>query len=186
MQAFTLNAVAPAAEEATWGGVGRNFVSRHLLEATNLEDALKRVEVNNLAVGHNYNLMDVKSRRIITVETASKGRFSVLEIGDQPYFHANMYLRLTIPQKANESSVQRKKRAEEISAPQTVDAILKMLGDSAISDFPIFMTGNTYELNGPCLYTLCTAIFDLDRRLVVIYSGKPSDKQELTRLPLCR
>ena len=58
----------------------------------------QRVRVPNLGGGHNYNIMDVKNRRIVTVETASKGRFSVLEIGPDPYFHANLYRRLELEQ----------------------------------------------------------------------------------------
>lgn len=59
---------------------------------------VQRVQVRNLVGGHNYNIMDVINRRIVTVETASKGRFSVLEIGQNPYFHANLYRRLHLEQ----------------------------------------------------------------------------------------
>lgn len=38
---FTLNAVPLAPEEAVAGGISRNFVSRDLLEAHNIEDAIK-------------------------------------------------------------------------------------------------------------------------------------------------
>eukprot|EP00897_Mesotaenium_endlicherianum_P001023 jgi/Mesen1/10921/ME000095S10260 len=93
-QAFTLNATPPEACEVVPGGIGRNFVSRDLLEASSLEDALQRVQLPNLAAGHNYNIMDVRGRRMVAVETASSARFAVLPIGAQPYFHANMYLRL--------------------------------------------------------------------------------------------
>ena len=41
VQVFTLNAVPLAPEEATYGGICRNFISRDLLEASDLEDALK-------------------------------------------------------------------------------------------------------------------------------------------------
>jgi hypothetical protein len=38
---FTLNSVPLASEEAVAGGVARNFISRDLLEAHNLDDALE-------------------------------------------------------------------------------------------------------------------------------------------------
>lgn len=40
-KAFTLNSVPPCEDEIAAGGIGRNFVSRDLLEATSIDDALK-------------------------------------------------------------------------------------------------------------------------------------------------
>jgi len=39
-QAFTLNSVPPAEDEIVAGGIGRNFISRNLLEAASIDDAL--------------------------------------------------------------------------------------------------------------------------------------------------
>jgi len=41
LEAFTLNSVPPCEDEIVAGGIGRNFVSRDLLEATSMDDALK-------------------------------------------------------------------------------------------------------------------------------------------------
>ena len=49
-------------------------------------------------MGHSYNIFDVNKRKIVNVETASKGRFSVLEIKAKPFFHANMYTHLQVLQ----------------------------------------------------------------------------------------
>lgn len=40
LQAFTLNSVPPSEHEIVAGGIGRNFVSRDLLEASSIDDAL--------------------------------------------------------------------------------------------------------------------------------------------------
>lgn len=40
LQAFTLNSVPPSKHEIAAGGIGRNFISRDLLEAPNIDDAL--------------------------------------------------------------------------------------------------------------------------------------------------
>ncbi|KAL5993685.1 hypothetical protein ACLOJK_040938 [Asimina triloba] len=50
----------------------------------------KRIQSSNVSVGHSYNLIDVHSRRIWNVETASKNRISVKDIASKPFFHANM------------------------------------------------------------------------------------------------
>ena len=40
-QAFTLDSVPPVNDEIVAGAIARNFVSRDLLEAKNLEDAMR-------------------------------------------------------------------------------------------------------------------------------------------------
>lgn len=40
LQAFTLNSVPPLESEIVAGGIGRNFISRDLLEAKSIDDAL--------------------------------------------------------------------------------------------------------------------------------------------------
>lgn len=59
---------------------------------------LQRIQASAVSVGHSYNLIDIPTRKIINVETASKNRISVHEIGAKPFFHANMYLHLQVPQ----------------------------------------------------------------------------------------
>ena len=51
-----------------------------------------------VSVGHSYNLMDVRGRRIVNVETASRNRFAVREASAVPFFHANMYRHLQVKQ----------------------------------------------------------------------------------------
>ena len=41
LKAFTLNSVPPRQDEIVAGGIGRNFISRDLLEAANIGDALE-------------------------------------------------------------------------------------------------------------------------------------------------
>ncbi|XP_047342251.1 uncharacterized protein LOC124945797 [Impatiens glandulifera] len=166
--AFTLNSVPPLESEIDAGGIGRNFISRDLLEATSLEDALDRIHSSAASVGHSYNLIDVKTRRIVNVETSSRNRVSVHEIGAEPFFHANMYLHLKEVQQADdESSKRRQKRAAELSKRCKQD-FLSILGDMNDAEYPIYMTG-------PVLYTLCTAVIDLDERTLSIIEGNPKN-----------
>ncbi|GJP48539.1 hypothetical protein CLOM_g7828 [Closterium sp. NIES-68] len=81
---FSMDAVPPAPSEVVRGGIGRNFVARSLMEARCIEDAVQRVTGPAVAVGHHYVLMDFARRRIASVETASNGRHSVLELGPNP------------------------------------------------------------------------------------------------------
>lgn len=166
---FTLNAVPLCPQEVVAGGIGRNFISRDLLEATCLEGAFQCIRVNELAVGHSYNIFDISSRRIVNVETASRGRFSVREIGVEAFFHANMYRHLKVSQIEDQSSLRRHARAAELPK-YTKQDILSLLGDEKDQDYPIYM-------QGPNLCTLCTILVDMDAKELTIYSGKPENEK---------
>ncbi|XWS61679.1 hypothetical protein CRYUN_Cryun07bG0146700 [Craigia yunnanensis] len=163
--AFTLNSVPPTEGEIVPAGIGRNFVSRDLLEATSIADALARIHSSEVSVGHSYNLIDIRTRMILNVETASRSRVSVHEVGATPFFHANMYLHLQVQQVHDENSISRQKRATVLPQGSKMD-FLSLLGDTEDTKYPIYMTG-------PTLYTLCTAVIDLDEKTLTIVEGNP-------------
>ncbi|KAJ0105474.1 hypothetical protein Patl1_17595 [Pistacia atlantica] len=167
--AFTLNSVPPAEDEIVAAGIGRNFISRNLLEATSMDDALTRIRSSEVSVGHSYNLIDIKTRQILNVETASRNRVSVHNIGPTPFFHANMYLHLEVQQFStkvqDENSISRQKRAT-VLPKRSKDDFLSLLGDTNHPEYPIYMIG-------PTLYTLCTAVINLDEQILTIIEGNP-------------
>ncbi|PPD76451.1 hypothetical protein GOBAR_DD26629 [Gossypium barbadense] len=171
--AFTLNSVPPVEDEIVPAGIGRNFVSRDLLEATSTADALapdkpQRIRSSEVSVGHSYNLIDIQKRMILNVETASKSRVSVHEVGTTPFFHANMYLHLQVQQVNNRTRNRRNKgKKEQLFYHKDQKPIfLSLLGDTEDTKYPIYMTG-------PTLYTLCTTVIDLDERTLTIIEGNP-------------
>ncbi|XP_010272556.1 PREDICTED: uncharacterized protein LOC104608307 [Nelumbo nucifera] len=165
--AFTLNSVPPSEAEIVPGGIGRNFISRDLLEATDLDDALSRLQLSEASVGHSYNLVDMRRRKILNVETASRNRISVYEVGMTPFFHANMYLHLKVEQVHDDNSISRQRRASELSKQSKAD-FLSLLGDTQDEKHTIYMAG-------PTLYTLCTAVIDLDEQTLSIIQGNPKN-----------
>ncbi|XP_021754292.1 acyl-coenzyme A:6-aminopenicillanic-acid-acyltransferase 40 kDa form-like isoform X2 [Chenopodium quinoa] len=165
--AFTLNSVPPREDEIVAGGIGRNFISRDLLEATSSSDALKKIQSSEVSIGHSYNLIDISKRNILNIETASRNRFSVYEVYATPFFHANMYLHLQVPQIQDENSSSRQKRAAALPQESKED-FLSLLGDIDDKRYPIYMSG-------PTLYTLCTAVFDLDGPTLSIIEGNPKE-----------
>uniref|UniRef100_A0A6M2F9E6 Peptidase C45 hydrolase domain-containing protein n=1 Tax=Populus davidiana TaxID=266767 RepID=A0A6M2F9E6_9ROSI len=165
--AFTLNSVPPSEAEIVAGGIGRNFISRDLLEATSIGDALSKIQSSEVSVGHSYNLIDVGTRRILNVETASRNRVSVHEVGATPFFHANMYLHLQVEQVDDDNSKGRQERAA-VLPKRSKDDFLSLLGDTDHKRYPIYMTG-------PTLYTLCTAMIDLDDKTLSIIEGNPKN-----------
>ncbi|XP_027081575.1 uncharacterized protein LOC113781580 isoform X1 [Coffea eugenioides] len=167
--AFTLNSVPPSQSEIVAGGIGRNFISRDLLEAESMDDALTRIRSSEVSVGHSYNLIDTGTRRILNVETASRTRVSVLEVGETPFFHANMYLHLQVHQVQDENSLTRQKSAALLPKSSKID-FLSLLGDTSDKTYPIYMTG-------PVLYTLCTVLIDLDDNTLSITEGNPKQRE---------
>ncbi|XVF13031.1 hypothetical protein REPUB_Repub08aG0172700 [Reevesia pubescens] len=165
--AFTLNSVPPTEAEILPAGIGRNFVSRDLLEATSIADASARIRSSEVSVGHSYNLIDIHTRMILNIETASRSRVSVHEVGAAPFFHANMYLHLQVQQVHDENSISRQKRAAVLPQGSKTD-FLSLLGDIEDRKYPIYMTG-------PTLYTLCTAVIDLDEKTLTIIEGNPKN-----------
>ncbi|TVU22931.1 hypothetical protein EJB05_32652, partial [Eragrostis curvula] len=174
--AFTLDYVPPVNDEIVAGAIARNFVSRDLLEAKNFEDAIHRICSPKVSAGHSYNLMDVRNRRILNIETASGNRFNVHEAGAEPFFHANMYRHLQVKQVQDENSMTREKRAAQCSV-DSKETALSLLGDTADDKYPIYMTG-------PTLYTLCTVLVDLDEETMTIYRGNPKNRDADLVLPI--
>ncbi|GAB4834500.1 hypothetical protein Ancab_032757 [Ancistrocladus abbreviatus] len=174
--AFTLNSVPPSGDEIVAGAVGRNFISRDLLEATSMDDALSRIDSSEISIGHSYNLMDIQRRQILNVETASRKRISIHKVDAAPFFHANMYRHLNISQVQDENSISRQLRAASLPK-QSKDDFLSLLGNTDDTKYPIYMTG-------PTLYTLCTAVFDLDTQTVSIIEGNPREAEVVHTLDI--
>lgn len=69
-------------------------------------------------MGHSYNLIEASTSRILNVETASRKRVSVYEVGKTPFFHANMYLHLHINQASEQKYlVFTKKSSKQVLLP---------------------------------------------------------------------
>ncbi|CAJ1383579.1 unnamed protein product [Effrenium voratum] len=90
--AFSLNWLGPASCDTS--GLGRNFVSRMLLDAQGWDEA-KAIISQKHAIGHNYQLMDFRHRRIANFEVAQD------QVSERPireaFFHANQYQTLDAP-----------------------------------------------------------------------------------------
>ncbi|KAJ0396201.1 hypothetical protein P43SY_001908 [Pythium insidiosum] len=176
---FTLNFVQPTETDA--GGLGRGFISRDLLLATDAEDAMRRITVPGQASGHNYQLMDLKQGRIWNVEVAARNRYAVQELlapaspnEVTAFFHANQYQLLEIAQPPYQSSLHRLRRYSELSVPQTVNDALRILGDQHDRQYPVFHDVLSHERGDLSGWTLTTIVFDLANKTAVSYRGNPA------------
>ncbi|CAK4078233.1 unnamed protein product [Aphanomyces euteiches] len=159
--AFSMNYVEPLDIEV--GGLGRGFISRDLLLATDYSDAIARITRPHQAAGHNFQLMDVSTTRVYNVEVASFNRSNVREIaaGVPAFFHTNQYQSMLIRQPARSSSYHRLRRYAHMSPPTSVASILSVLGDQGDKSFPVFHDENSHRDGELSNWTLLTVIFDV-------------------------
>jgi hypothetical protein len=152
-------------------GLGRHFLARSVLDADSLSDAIRRITVAGRAAGFAYNIGSVAERRVTCVEV-SPDHHSVREVQGH-YVHTNHYLDLKgLRQGVGPSSRARLLRAWELcraKPPGGANHVLSVLGDEQTRDFPIYRTATLPDRSA----TLCTALFDLDARLLRIFPDHP-------------
>ncbi|GIL88135.1 hypothetical protein Vretifemale_16148 [Volvox reticuliferus] len=168
---FTLNALYPS--DALLPGLGRNFLSRRLLDAGSVEEALEVLVERDQATGRSVNLMSTRPPLgVWNVEVGPGGAHDVLELQDNTwYYHANAYMRLPQRQKLDNSSVHREARFAQFTMPAGPADVLEMLGDTSDAKFPVYRTGDY----GGLVYTLCTVLYDLSGSRMMVYRGNPRD-----------
>jgi hypothetical protein len=164
----TVDAVSPREVRM---GLGRHFLARSLLDAHSLDDAILRVTATKRAAGFTYNIGSVSERRVICVEV-SPDRHSVREVRGY-HIHTNHYLDLQDSrQSISLSSRKRLLRAQNLcnsKPPSSPSQVLSLLGDEEIRDYPIYRKATPPDASA----TLCTALFDLDARLLRIFANHP-------------
>jgi len=175
--AFSLNRVGPA--KATLEGLGRNFVSRLLLKANTLDEAIATASKRH-AAGHNYQLFDFHRRRIVNVEVAND-RYAVRRISE-PVFHVNQYITLVEPnQTYTTSSAHRTARLKVLPIPHTSENVLKTLGDQGDHLYPVFHDAASHKKGELSDWTLATVLFDLDNCTISLMHGNPANLNTLRR-----
>mmetsp|Transcript_24362 Transcript_24362/g.51906 ORF Transcript_24362/g.51906 Transcript_24362/m.51906 type:complete len:426 (+) Transcript_24362:133-1410(+) len=169
---FTLNWVGPPPPSKP--GLGRGFISRSLLDATSLADAIERITIPGQGGGHNINVFDFCHRSIHNVEVA-ESEYAVRPIGSESFYHANQYRTLNVPNETIiASSKHRTERLEALARPGNLREILNILGDQEDHAYPIFKDEVSHARGDKSDWTMATVSYDLDSKVATIYSGNPS------------
>lgn len=171
---FSLNWVGPI--DVVRGGLGRGFISRSMMDSQDFDDAIRRATRDNQCSGHNLNIMDFSGkRRIYNVETAPGHTYGMQTIEAVPFFHANQYELLKRKETFGNSSTHRIARVAELPPPTNAKDILHILGDQEDILYPIFHDTRSHDRGELSDWTMATALFDVDRRLMTMYHGNPRD-----------
>ena len=189
---FTLNYVGPTRPRCP--GLARGFFSRSLLDARSLDEAVRAITDARGAGGHNYQLFSFggsRDPRVINVETAPGGEHAVRRIGSTPFFHANQYTALAVPQLISNSSAHRTARAAELlpriaatKAAAMSAALRNAIGDQHDRSYPIYHDELSHARGDLSDWTIASATFDLHARKMRIYRGNPQKDAVLLELPL--
>jgi len=181
------------------GKLGRYFINRDVLAATDVDDAIARLKkaAPDSALGFGMSIGCVGSHKLYHAEMApydpnSKsndgGYVDIIEIKPgESYLHSNSYTHdyfKDIHQYTSNSTVHRLKRAHEMDAPTTPELALDILGDEKDTEYPIYRYGNPDDPEE--LATISTAVMDLDNALVTIYGGNPTQWDPVVVMPLYR
>eukprot|EP00030_Apusomonadida_sp_AF-17_P002282 a335_39.p1 GENE.a335_39~~a335_39.p1 ORF type:complete len:410 (+),score=118.39 a335_39:45-1232(+) len=189
--ALTCNAVFPTAANAS--GLGNQYIARHILGSTNLEDAFSRARMGAACDGHSLNIMsfrheDAKKPILTNIELSMNGTetltitpgLNVPELVESGvFFHANMYRHSPeVSQYVDVSSVARLAVFNSMPTPTTLEDALAVLGSQANASYPIYRTGTAPDCcteTGPsCCATVASAIFDLAAKTMSVYFENPA------------
>jgi hypothetical protein len=163
--AFAIDDVRPSGVRV---GLARHFLARGLLDAHTLTHAVQRVTVPGRASGFHYSIASLPERAIVGVEV-SPDAYGVHEVRGA-YRHTNHYTHLEdVDQDIHPSSLCRLERAEVRPVAVDREQVLAVLDDEQDPLYPIYRTASPPDQ--AC--TLCTALFDLDRRVLSIYLDHP-------------
>lgn len=180
---FSMNYLEPN-NRPDLSGIGSVFIARALLEAGSVEEGRARLDQPDALLGGSFNMIEMTngaSGRVANAEIAPYSKFNLADVAaDKWLFHANKYDRVKLSQWYTPSSTRRKAVAKRYT-PKTAADVLRLLGDSSSSKYPIFrpVDGDWEE----CL-TMCTVMFDAGDQAMTIYTGNPRQGHVTVRLPL--
>lgn len=163
---YSTNAVFP--KNISLDGVPRNFFHRYLITSRNISEAVERAQAVKVASGLSLNVgCTANPGQLFNIEISSS-QVNPMQVTSY-YAHFNMYLRLTVPQFTDISSVARLRRYKQLPPPLTVPAALNILGDTKNSSYPIYRNGAPPD----GVMTLITAVFDSADASLAVYLNNP-------------
>lgn len=188
---FSINTLSAARLHG--GKTPRHFITRALLSAENFVQAQQILRDNGVgaADGCSVNMTFLKQEGDRLFHNAEMGpaerdqsQLNILTVSPGEYTcHANMYLRLPVPEVTGliiDSSVERMKTFNAFKAPKTLNDVIRMLGDQSAQEHTVFREKDAKDI----IKTVCVGIFDCKRRTWSLYSDNPKFNAPLVVMPL--
>ncbi|EDS28928.1 conserved hypothetical protein [Culex quinquefasciatus] len=188
---FSINTLSAARLHG--GKTPRHFITRALLSAENFVQAQQILRDNGVgaADGCSVNMTFLNQEGDRLFHNAEMGpaerdqsQLNILTVSPGEYStHANMYLRLPVPEVNGliiDSSVERMKTFNAFKAPKTLNDVIRMLGDQSAQEHTVFREKDAKDI----IKTVCVGIFDCKRRTWSLYSDNPKFNAPLVVMPL--
>lgn len=188
---FSINTLSAARLHG--GKTPRHFITRALLSAENFVQAQQILRDNGVgaADGCSVNMTFLNQEGDRLFHNAEMGpaerdqsQLNILTVSPGEYTcHANMYLRLPVPEVTGliiDSSVERMKTFNAFKAPKTLNDVIRMLGDQSAQEHTVFREKDAKDV----IKTVCVGIFDCKRRTWSLYSDNPKFNAPLVVMPL--
>lgn len=160
---ISVNALFP--QNISVGALARQFLTRDVLNARDINDAIRILTRGPCASGFSINIGSTLTGEMVNIEMSPGQLRSVLRVTNYSY-HFNQYLRLNVSHFPDPSSDHRLARIKQLPTPQSVADVRAILGDTGDKEYPIWRNGAAPDYDA---YTLATAIFDLSAATMSVY-----------------
>jgi predicted choloylglycine hydrolase len=168
-------------------GIPRYFVNRAVLEAKTLDEAIGIAGQENRAFAYHHNLGDFHTDMLMSVEVTPK-RMSQL-VPEDNYYHTNHLIHETfVDFQQDEEYVQ----SSSMSRFEVLDIKTHSIQDNSATfkDVFQFLASHDNEPFSTCRHpkgdingvTLGTAVFDLNRDVMIIFKGSPCQSYQEDRI----
>ena len=177
---MSCNAVFPAS--ANPDGAGDTFISRDILAASSMDDAIFRAVPNSVSNGLSLNFISMvedQQAKQINLEVSTNGSSVLVVDGDSispivrggTLFHANMYLHSEWVNQFNDPSSQaREATFASLLLPYDARGARDVLGNTNNKAYPIYRDAHPPDVCS----TLASAVFDGVNGTMAVYFSNPS------------
>eukprot|EP00933_Yihiella_yeosuensis_P078127 TRINITY_DN8925_c0_g1_i1.p1 TRINITY_DN8925_c0_g1~~TRINITY_DN8925_c0_g1_i1.p1 ORF type:complete len:292 (-),score=58.65 TRINITY_DN8925_c0_g1_i1:197-1072(-) len=146
-------------------GVGTAWVARHMLEATSIEELVKRAANSEVSTAMNYNLGRLATKELWNLEVNSRGVHALQQIHGA-HVHTNQFkLMNDVSQFPEKSSAHREARWAELR-PNDADSVRSFLSDRKDPEWPVWRN----RTGDDKCYTQVTALFDLEKASLSVWT----------------
>ncbi|XP_065180844.1 beta-alanyl-dopamine/carcinine hydrolase-like [Sycon ciliatum] len=174
---FAANAVFEKHLRENGAALPRSVIGRLLISVKTVDELLDKLQgtegqsespIWQSVSSFSLNIGDRVNAKVMNIELSTRG-ISKTTTDNGFLHHFNMFIHTPAPQYMDVSSMRRTAALYSLDGPTDVNSTLRILGDTADKEYPIYRRGHPPDE----VYTIATAVYDLLRGVVDIYTTQP-------------